>query len=160
MAPNRPSAITDPEGFASAAAGADPQEQAVIRIIKEIRYLVESSIDNNVTEIFLRSLPAEYRSLRNIRNFISVTSLRGDAFLLIHTGIIDLERLIQTLTSCFLPRAKELLGISPLRGGKVQLERDTHILRNLAVHALPVNLRKLQEHLNELKGMMALLSAA
>ena len=139
---------------------AETHEQVILDIISEIRYLVESSLDNSVSDAMIRALPMEYRSMRNIRNFLSLDKIQGDAVYLIQTGITELERLIQSIQTCFLPRGKELLSVSPLKPASICRDRELHILRKLALYALPNNLESIQILVRQLKSILALLAAA
>jgi hypothetical protein len=138
----------------------DWREAALLDLIEEIRLIVEASIDNHISAVIIRSLPVDSTTMRSIRDLTAVSRVDDDTYLTIHTGIIELERLIQTISTMFLPRAKELLGVSCLRAEQIDLDREVRILRKMLIYALPANLCRLGELVEQLKGMLSFVFAA
>lgn len=135
----------------------DWKETSVIELIDDIRRIFETCFDSYATAIIIQELPIDYKTVRSIRNLISIVRISEETIALIHTGVYELEQFIQNLNTYFLPRAKEIMQVSSLQPQRATRNKELYVLRRLALFALPMNIEKLRQLTGELKTALSMI---
>ena len=133
------------------------KEEAVLRVVSQLRGAFTSCFDNTVSAVIINELPTDFKTLRYIRNMIAVRYVNNQTRSVIEAGLFELERLLKTVNTYFLPRAKELMHVSYLKPSQLVAGRDVYVLRRLALTVLPSNLERLEDLAKELKLVISLL---
>lgn len=135
----------------------DWKETSIIELIDDIRRIFETCFDSYATAIIIQELPIDYKTVRSIRNLISIVRISEETIALIHTGVYELEQFIQNLNTYFLPRAKEIMQVSSLQPQRATRNKELYVLRRLALFALPMNIEKLRQLTGELKTALSMI---
>jgi len=133
------------------------KETSIIRLIEDIRRIFETCFDSYATAIIIQELPIDYKTVRSIRNLISIVRVSEDTIALIHTGVYELEHFIKNVNNYFMPRAKEIMQVSSLQPERATPDRELYVLRRLALFALPMNIEKLRQLTKELKTALSII---
>ena len=132
------------------------KEEAILQAIRQIHEAFVACFDNQVSAVIINELPTDFKTLRYIRNLLTVQRIDSQALITIEMGITELEQFLKIVNTYFLPRAKELMHISPLKPEHMVTGKDLYILRKLALTVLPENLKRLTRLTVELKNIMIL----
>lgn len=120
------------------------QYHRIVSLIRQIKEVFELYFDRSWLSIVIDELPLDKRTVREIREFVSLSDLLADDDQVIEAGIDALRRYIWTLENHLLPQVKELLGVSPFSSERRSMDKSQYVLRRLTALALPHNLEKLE----------------
>jgi hypothetical protein len=101
-------------------------------------------------------MPIDFRTVRDIRELVSVTSLYPGEEWQIFQGVLELETFSLTVKRFLLPGLKEKLGISWLYPQKRVRDTQQYILRKFVAFTFPYNLEKLRRLTEKLKTSLLL----
>jgi hypothetical protein len=132
------------------------RESTLLELIEEIRGIYLCCFETAVAAVLSNAMPGINRSLREIRNLISVVRVDGETIAVVRSGAEELEEFVAVLSKYFLPKAKELLQVSPLHPEARIRDRDALLYRRFLICTLPENIRRLQELTGELKKILAI----
>lgn len=122
----------------------------VMSHILRIKEVFELHFDRSWLAVVIDELPLENRTVREIREFLSITETEAENEARILAGLDALRRYIWTLKRHLLPRVRELLGVSAFCGENRVRDRSQYVIRSLTAFALPYNLAKLESLVDDL----------
>jgi len=128
----------------------------IIRLIGELRDVFENNFDRTWFSLILDGIPIDLRTVRNIRELVSLTSIYPGEEWQIQRGIEELEAFYATVKRFLLPVLKERLGISWLLPQKRVRDPHQYILRKFVAFTFPYNLERLRRLTLKLKAKLHL----
>jgi len=135
--------------------GADFYQNAdLLRLIAELREVFENNFDRTWFSLVLDGMPIDLRTIRNIRELVSLTSLYPGEEWQILRGVQELEEFHATVKRFLLPVLKERLGISWLLPQKRVRDPHQYILRKFVAFTFPYNLERLRRLTQKLKSRL------
>lgn len=136
-------------------AGSEPSENPeILRLIGELRDVFENNFDRTWFSLILDGIPIDLRTVRNIRELVSLTSVYPGEEWHILRGIQELEAFHATVKRFLLPVLKERLGISWLLPQKRVRDPHQYILRKFVAFTFPYNLERLRRLTEKLKAAL------
>jgi hypothetical protein len=137
--------------------GADFCETAeILSIIGELRDVFENNFDRTWFSLILDGIPIDLRTVRNIRELVSLTSIYPGEEWQIRRGIQELEAFYATVKRFLLPVLKERLGISWLMPQRRVRDPNQYIIRKFVAFTFPYNLERLRRLTVKLKARLLL----
>ncbi|MFP4562710.1 MAG: hypothetical protein ACLFRY_05295 [Spirochaetia bacterium] len=130
------------------------REGTVLELIEEIRKIYLCCFETVVSAVLSNTMPGINKTLREIRSLISVVRVDGETIAVVRSGAEELEEFVAVLSKYFLPKAKELLQVSPLNPEARIRDRDVLLYRRFLICTLPENVGRLQELTGELKKIL------
>ena len=130
------------------------RESTLLELIEEIRGIYLCCFETVVAAALSNTMPGITRTLREIRNLISVVRVDGETLAVVRSGAEELEEFVSVLSKYFLPKAKELLQVSPLDPRARVRDRDALLYRRLIICTLPANIGRLRDLTGELKKIL------
>ena len=124
----------------------------LLRLIGKVREIFENNFDRTWFSIIIDGLPIDFRTVREIREMVSLKTLYPGEEWDIFQGVLELETFVLTVRRQLLPVLRERLGISWLFPGRRVRDRNQALLRRLVAITFPYNLERLRlaaEHLKE-----------
>jgi hypothetical protein len=135
--------------------GADFSENAdLLGLIAELRDVFENNFDRTWFSLVLDGMPIDLRTIRNIRELVSLTSIYPGEEWQILRGVQELEAFHATVKRFLLPVLKERLGISWLLPQKRVRDPHQYILRKFVAFTFPYNLERLRRLTQKLKSRL------
>ncbi len=137
-----------------ASAGPDPNFEArerIMSLIEAIREVFDKHFDRTWFSIIIDGLPISFRTVREIRELVSLQSVHPGDERAIYQGVLELEEFIHHVRRFLLPVLKERLQVSWLSPDKVVRDKVQYILRRLVVYSFPHNLARLDALTEELR---------
>ncbi len=131
-------------------------ESEILGIIGELREVFENHFDRTWFSLIIDDMPIDFRTVRDIRLLLSLTSLYPGEERLIYQGIVELETFHQTVKRFLLPVLKERLGISWLLPHRRVRDAEQYILRKFVAFTFPYNLERLRRLTQKLKSRLLL----
>ncbi|MGA2613059.1 MAG: hypothetical protein ABSG38_06375 [Spirochaetia bacterium] len=128
----------------------------IIRLIGELRDVFENNFDRTWFSLILDGIPIDLRTVRNIRELVSLTSVYPGEEWQILRGIEELEAFHAAVKRFLLPVLKERLGISWLLPQKRVRDPHQYILRKFVAFTFPYNLERLRRLTLRLKAKLLL----
>jgi hypothetical protein len=123
----------------------------MIEIIEDIRFVFETYFEGTWFSVLLNDLPLETRTMREIKNLISLHFFRpGDEYS-VREGVREMESFITCIQKSLLPVIKDKLGVSGFTQRKRQMDEYQYILRQFVLYTFPHNLNRLLQLTEELK---------
>jgi hypothetical protein len=116
----------------------------LLRRIGVVRDIFENSFDRTWFSVIIDGLPIDFRTVREIRQMVSLTALYPGEEWQIWQGVLELETFILTVRRQLLPVLRERLGISWLFPGRRVRDRHQILLRKLVAFTFPYNLERLR----------------
>jgi hypothetical protein len=116
----------------------------LLRRIGQVRDIFESYFDRTWFSVIIDGLPIDFRTVREIRQMVSLTALYPGEEWQIWQGVLELESFILTVRRQLLPVLRERLGISWLFPGRRVRDRHQILLRKLVAFTFPYNLERLR----------------
>jgi hypothetical protein len=116
----------------------------LLRRIGQVRDIFESYFDRTWFSVIIDGLPIDFRTVREIRQMVSLTALYPGEEWQIWQGVLELETFILTVRRQLLPVLRERLGISWLFPGRRVRDRHQILLRKLVAFTFPYNLERLR----------------
>ena len=129
-------------------------EREILSVIKELREVFENHFDRTWFSILIDGLPIDTRTLREIRELVSLETIYPEDISLIYSGELELEKFIQHVRRFLLPFIKDRLGVSGLFPGRMIRDKTQYILRRLVAYTFPYNLEKLAFLTGKLKSYL------
>ncbi len=128
----------------------------LLTLIGELRDVFENNFDRTWFSLILDGIPIDLRTVRNIRDLVSLTSIYPGEEWQILRGIEELEAFHATVKRFLLPVLKERLGISWLLPQKRVRDPHQYILRKFVAFTFPYNLERLRRLTLKLKTRLLL----
>ena len=119
------------------------ESSEILNVIAELRDVFENNFDRTWFSLILDGIPIELRTVRNIRDLVSLTSIYPGEEWQIMRGIEELEAFYATVKRFLLPVLKERLGISWLLPHTKIRDPHQYILRKFVAYTFPYNLERL-----------------
>ena len=116
----------------------------LLRRIGQVRDIFENHFDRTWFSVIIDGLPIDFRTVREIRQMVSLTALYPGEEWQIWQGVLELETFILTVRRQLLPILRERLGISWLFPGRRVRDRHQVMLRKLVAFTFPYNLERLR----------------
>ena len=133
------------------------KEMSLLEIIEEIRHLFENYFENRYMAVIIQELPIDFRTLKEIRNLVSIVTIDQDSIMIIQSGINELELFIQNLRNYLLPFIEDRFRISFLHVSPKERRSDSFIIRKFSAFTCPYNICHLENLTGELRSMVNLL---
>ncbi len=115
----------------------------ILALIGELRDVFENNFDRTWFSLILDGIPIDLRTVRNIRDLVSLTSIYPGEEWQIMRGVEELEAFHSTVKRFLLPVLKEKLGISWLFPQRRVRDPHQYILRKFVAFTFPYNLERL-----------------
>lgn len=112
--------------------------------IGQVRDIFENYFDRTWFSVIIDGLPIDFRTVREIRQMVSLTALYPGEEWQVWQGVLELETFILTVRRQLLPVLRERLGISWLFPGRRVRDRTQIMLRKLVAITFPHNLERLR----------------
>jgi hypothetical protein len=132
------------------------RDTEILRLIGRLRDVFENNFDRTWFSLIIDGMPIDFRTVRDIRELVSLTSLYPGEEWEIFQGVRELETFHRTVKSFLLPVLKERLGISWLLPQKRVRDAQQYILRKFVAFTFPYNLERLGRLTQELKACLLL----
>ena len=130
------------------------RDTEILRIIGKLRDVFENNFDRTWFSLIIDGMPIDLRTVRDIRELVSLTSLYPGEEWEIFQGVRELETFHRTVKRFLLPVLKERLGISWLFPQKRVRDAQQYILRKFVAFTFPYNLERLHRLTIELKSCL------
>ena len=130
------------------------RDTEILRIIGKLRDVFENNFDRTWFSLIIDGMPIDLRTVRDIRELVSLTSLYPGEEWQIFQGVRELETFHRTVKRFLLPVLKERLGISWLFPQKRVRDAQQYILRKFVAFTFPYNLERLRRLTIELKSCL------
>lgn len=132
------------------------RDSEILKLIGELKDVFENHFDRTWFSLLIDDMPIDFRTVRDIRELVSVTSLYPGEEWQIFQGVLELETFALTVKRFLLPDLKEKLGISWLYPQKRIRDTQQYILRKFVAFTFPYNLEKLRRLTEKLKVSLLL----
>ena len=133
------------------------KEITLLQIIQEIRHLFQNYFENRYMAVIIQELPIDFKTLREIRNMVSIVSINEDSITIIRSGISELEQFIHNLRKYLLPSLNERFRVSLFHVSPGERRTDDFILKKFSAFTCPYNICHLENLTGELRSLMSLL---
>ena len=130
------------------------RDTEILRIIGKLRDVFENNFDRTWFSLIIDGMPIDLRTVRDIRELVSLSSLYPGEEWQIFQGVRELETFHRTVKRFLLPVLKERLGISWLFPQKRVRDAQQYILRKFVAFTFPYNLERLRRLTTELKSCL------
>ncbi len=131
-------------------------ETEILGIIAELREVFENHFDRTWFSLIIDGMPIDFRTVRDIRELVSLTSIYPGEERQIFQGVRELETFHQTVKRFLLPVLKEKLGISMLLPQRRVRDAQQYILKKFVAFTFPYNLERLRRLTQRLKACLLL----
>ena len=132
------------------------RDTQILGLIGELRGVFENHFDRTWFSLLIDGMPIDLRTVRDIRELCSLTSLYPGEERQILDGVAELETFYRTVKRFLLPVLKERLGISWLFPQKRVRDTQQYILRKFVAFTFPYNLERLRRLTQKLKATILL----
>jgi len=132
------------------------RDTEILKLIGELKNVFENHFDRTWFSLIIDGMPVDVRTVRDIRELVSVTSLYPGEESQLWAGILELETFYLTVKRFLLPVLKERLGISWLFPQKRVRDTQQYVLRKFVAFTFPYNLERLFRLTQKLKGCLLL----
>ena len=132
------------------------EDGEILTLIGELRDVFENNFDRTWFSLILDGIPIDLRTVRSIRELVSLTSLYPGEEWQIMRGVEELEAFCVTVKRFLLPVLKERLGISWLFPQRRVRDPHQYILRKFVAFTFPYNLERLRRLTQKLKSRLLL----
>ena len=130
------------------------RDTELLKLIGELRDVFENHFDRTWFSLIIDGMPIDFRTVRDIRELVSLTSIYPGEEWQIFQGIQELETFHRTVKRFLLPVLKERLGISWLFPQKRVRDAQQYILRKFVAFTFPYNLERLRRLTQKLKSTL------
>ena len=127
------------------------RDTEILRLIGKLRDVFENNFDRTWFSLIIDGMPIDFRTVRDIREMVSLTSLYPGEERQLLQGVSELETFCRTVKSFLLPVLKERLGISWLFPQKRVRDAQQYIVRKFVCFTFPYNLERLRRLTLKLK---------
>jgi hypothetical protein len=132
------------------------RDAEILKLIGELKNVFENHFDRTWFSLIIDGMPVDVRTVRDIRELVSLTSLYPGEEWQLWDGIEELETFHRTVKRFLLPVLKERLGISWLFPQKRVRDTQQYILRKFVAFTFPYNLERLLRLTQKLKTCLLL----
>ncbi len=132
------------------------RDTEILRVIGELKEVFENHFDRTWFSLIIDGMPIDFRTVRDIRELVSLTSLYPGEEWQLFQGVQELETFHRTVKRFLLPVLKERLGISWLFPQKRVRDAQQYILRKFVAFTFPYNLERLRRLTQKLKSCLLL----
>jgi hypothetical protein len=130
------------------------RDSELLKLIGELRDVFENHFDRTWFSLIIDGMPIDFRTVRDIRELVSLTSIYPGEEWQIFQGVQELETFHRTVKRFLLPVLKERLGISWLLPQKRVRDAQQYILRKFVAFTFPYNLERLRRLTQKLKSCL------
>jgi hypothetical protein len=130
------------------------RDSELLKLIGELRDVFENNFDRTWFSLIIDGMPIDFRTVRDIRELVSLTSIYPGEEWQIFQGVQELETFHRTVKRFLLPVLKERLGISWLLPQKRVRDAQQYILRKFVAFTFPYNLERLRRLTQKLKSSL------
>jgi hypothetical protein len=130
------------------------RDAEIIGIIGELRDVFENNFDRTWFSLIIDGMPIDFRTVREIREMVSLTAIYPGEEWQLYQGALELETFHRTVKRFLLPVLRERLGISWLFPHKRIRDQRQIILRKLVAITFPYNLERLRRLTETLKDRL------
>jgi hypothetical protein len=127
------------------------RDAEILQCIAELREVFENHFDRTWFSVIIDGMPIDFRTVREIREMVSLTAIYPGEEWEIFQGVLELETFVLTVRRQLLPVLRERLGISWLFPGRRVRDRNQVMLRRLVAITFPHNLERLRLSAERLK---------
>ncbi len=127
------------------------RDAEILKLLAEIKDVFENHFDRTWFSLIVDGIPIDYRTVRDIREMVSLTSLYAGEEWQLYQGVTELETFCRTVTRFVLPVLKERLGISWLFPQRRVRDTQQYIVRKFVAFTFPYNLERLRRLTQRLK---------
>jgi hypothetical protein len=132
------------------------RDAEILQCIAELREVFENHFDRTWFSLLIDGMPVDVRTVREIRELVSLTALYPGEEWQLFEAVQELESFHQTVKRFLLPVLKERLGVSWLFPHKRVRDAQQYILRKFVVFTFPYNLERLRRLTLKLKTRLLL----
>ncbi len=132
------------------------RDSEILTLIGELKNVFENHFDRTWFSLIIDGMPIDFRTVRDIRELVSLASLYPGEEWQIFQGILELESFHRTVKRFLLPVLKERLGISWLFPQRRVRDAQQYIVRKFVAFTFPYNLERLRRLTQRLKGCLLL----
>jgi len=130
------------------------RDTEILRLIGELREVFENNFDRTWFSLIIDGMPIDFRTVRDIRELVSLTSVYPGEEWQLYQGVRELETFHQTVKHFLLPVLKERLGVSWLFPHRRVRDAQQYILRKFVAFTFPYNLEHLRRLTLKLKSCL------
>lgn len=130
------------------------RDTEILGIIGELREVFENNFDRTWFSLIIDGMPIDFRTVREIRELVSLTAVYPGEEWQLYQGVEELETFHRTVKRFLLPVLRERLGISWLFPHKRIRDPRQVILRKLVAFTFPYNLERLHRLTQTLKARL------
>jgi hypothetical protein len=128
----------------------------ILKLITDLRDVFETHFDRTWFSLLLDDMPVDLRTMRDIRELVTISVLYPGEERLVWQGVLELETFILTVKHYLLPVLKERLGVSWLYPQRRVRDTQQYILRKFVAFTFPYNLERLRRLTEKLKTSLLL----
>ncbi|MGA2379152.1 MAG: hypothetical protein ABSG85_07570 [Spirochaetia bacterium] len=132
------------------------RDAEILKLLGELKDVFENHFDRTWFSLIIDGMPIDFRTVRDIREVVSLTSLYPGEEWQIYQGVLELETFCRTVKRFLLPVLKERLGISWLFPKKRVRDTQQYIIRKFVAFTFPYNLERLRRLTQNLKASLLL----
>ncbi len=132
------------------------ETENVLVHIRNIREVFENHFDRTWFSLIIDGLPIDFRTIRYIRELVSLRSLHPGDERVIYQSVLELENFIIHIRRFLLPVIKERLGVSSLNPERLIKDKNQYLIRRFVAYTFPYNLERLSNLTGELKAYLLL----
>lgn len=144
------------EAALHAATGGYEVEEEILGLLGELKEVFENHFDRTWFSLIIDGIPVDLRTMREIRDVVSLTSLYPGEEWVVYQGVLELETFCQTVKRFLLPVLKERLGISWLFPANRVRDARQYLVRKFVAFTFPYNLERLRRLALKLKASLLL----
>jgi hypothetical protein len=127
------------------------RDEHLLRLIGQVRDIFENHFDRTWFSVVIDGMPIDFRTVREIREMVSLKTIYPGEEWEIYQGVLELETFVLTVRRQLMPVLRERLGISWLFPGRRVRDRNQALLRRLVAITFPYNLERLRIAAERLK---------
>ena len=127
------------------------RDEEILKLLGELKEVFENHFDRTWFSLIIDGMPIDFRTVRDIRGLVSLTSLYPGEEYQLFQGVQELETCCRTVKRFLLPVLKERLGISWLFPQKRVRDAQQYIVRKFVSFTFPYNLERLRRLTLKLK---------
>jgi hypothetical protein len=130
------------------------RDREILGIIADVRDVFENHFDRTWFSMLIDGMPVDMRTVRSIRQMVSMRSVFPGEEWEIWQGVQELEVFIAHVKRFLLPVLKERLGISWLIPQRRVRDRSQYLIRKFVAFTFPYNLERLRVLSEKLKSSL------
>ena len=130
------------------------RDSEILGVLEELKDVFENHFDRTWFSLIIDGMPIDLRTVRDIRELVSLTSIYPGEEWQLFQGVLELEAFHQTVKRFLLPVLKERLGISWLYPRARVRDAQQYILRKFVAFTFPYNLERLRRLTLKLKSRL------